>query len=313
METFAVTVLYKQSRAGVMRYVTAADIRNDDGTVAALDFASYLLAPSRATPCYFERPSLRSAFIVADQRSLGAILWPENGYEIADEVLRINGRPYGRRMSYSAFLHSHPCGLDAARIPLDGDPSVVVMEKSFRCPVRKRVILRAGQAVQAPRWLVVYDLPRTPLSLEEAERHHDDMLGYALGERTGGLKRLEELNDAFLVYLRDREHAEVVYHESRDAVTVGGRQVVRSIPARLLRKMLQEYERNGKTCFEYWELMNDDWVIPNKHAHHLTRRLDRLADTLKKKTDLFVLRRPRRGWVTLEVRRPFVLRVRNTV
>lgn len=310
LETFEVEILYKQKERGLLRYFDAADIRNEDGSPADFDFDSYLFVPLCGVPTYFDRPRLSSAAILADQRALSMILWPENNHEVKDGILLIGGKRYGREMPFSAFLESCTPKPDIGRIPLRDDPPVMVVERPFVCPVRRRTVLEPGRAVAAPYWLHAFEVPRkaTPPP-EEAERHHEEMLRYAVRDAPWGLKRFMELNHAFLVYLRGQERAEVIYHESRESMTVNGRQVVRSIPARLLRKMLENYSREEKTAFEYWEFMHDEQVILNKESHHLSRRIDRLADALRKKTDLFVLRRPRRGWVTLEVKRPFTFRI----
>lgn len=54
-------------------------------------------------------------------------------------------------------------------------------------------------------------------------------------------------------------------------VTVNGKRVVRSVPARILRKVLEEHATTGRTELEYWELLSDQATIPNQEHHHLSR------------------------------------------
>lgn len=297
--------IYKQKLSDKCRYVAISDIRGPGGLPVVFDFAMYILQPVLGAPTYFGRPPLAYAPLLTAQPGVDDILWPPAEAVVRGGELHIDGECYGRLIPFSSFLAT--CGVDLLldKLPLKGDPSVVVLDREYVCPTRGRTVLQRNTAYGAPYWLFLFDVPLDVVSEQEAEVGHRRLLDYALGHRPYGIEHYRSLDRAFMQYLRERQAEPVVYHTGHEMITIRGQQIVRSVPARILAKILREYSATGKTRFAYWEFLDDRGLLPDKQNHHLPRRIERLIVSVRKKTDRFELHRPCRGTIELIPKRPF--------
>lgn len=231
--------------------------------------------------------------ILGDSRTIEEIL-EDRKVERTENMLVIDDNHCGAVCGFHEFCSNR--GLDIARYGVPDDP-VVVAGKDYFCPDRERVVLHKGCAYGAP--VCLYGLRYR----RDAEKPPDFLSGI-IDDATGDMPitwaRAQERHEALLEELERK--CVVVYHSRDDSISVNGRHLTRSVPARILRRIVAEYSRSGKTVFEYREFTKDENIVFDPLSPNLGVRLKRLMSTLEQNCPELSLTRPERGKLLLAPR-----------
>ena len=118
---------------------------------------------------------------------------------------------------------------------------------------------------------------------------------------------LLEKSREFLAYIRENLAAEVRFDENEANLYIDNRLVIKSVPAKILWKMVCIALTEGRMDFEYNEFINDPSIIFNKRAHNIPKRITRMIADIPRKTDCPSLKRTGRGRVQLLLHRKCTL------
>ena len=183
-----------------------------------------------------------------------------------------------------------------------GSSRVVVMERDYTCPVRKRKVLHKGCAYDSPACLTVVGIADRNLSKDTVADSYEELTRHARTDPERRTKQWRDLADAYEGYLcrRGHEATEVVFTSETERMTIDGKAIVRSTPARILRRILARHRDQGTTEFEHCEFIDDPEIVLDKTSHNIPKRMERLIAALERKKCGIRLRKAGRGRVRLE-------------
>lgn len=219
---------------------------------------------------------------------------PEDAPSLDGGILRIRGELFGTVRAFSAFWRGNHLDLSKYNPP---DVEVIVVEKDYFCPRRKRVVLHAGCAYGAPFFLCWTE-----------HRKLASRKGGMLTALISDIDREEIEEETDLLESRHRallesleESALFTYHAEDESLSLNGRHFVKGIPAKIMRSLLLAYLQDGKTEFEYRDFKRDfDISLGQKNANFEVR-LYRLMERLAEQKTCVLLKKTSRGRFVIQV------------
>jgi hypothetical protein len=241
----------------------------------------------QSAPKVFRLPAFEEISYMADLRTPERVLWTGCA-EMRGDALYIDGERYGHATTFHGFTASN--GLDLGEFsPPDGE--VILMEKEYRCPERRRAVLHAGCAYGAPLYLTRIRHRKTP-----------DKASNLLGDLIADSELEEE--DLFESELRKR-HLELVgrmeakavfaYDAGTQSMSLNGKHFLKNVPAVILQRILIAYTTGGKHEFEYREFKNDFEISLGQKNANFEIRFYRLLEKLERAGAGLSIRRLERG------------------
>jgi hypothetical protein len=189
--------------------------------------------------------------------------------ELRSDAVFLDGARIGFVQPFSAF-----CQQRRLRLKSHGQPDslVLVMERDFFCPRRKRVVLHAGCAYGAPVYLLCARWS------PQRERIHT-VFEYLVAEALSGNDdvRQRALADRFIT-----SHERVircVFDPSDNGFYVDERLVCRGVPALILRNSVRA-QITGRSQFTFREFKRDREIVSHPKNTGFEVRLGRLRNTL---------------------------------
>ncbi|MBD3241267.1 MAG: hypothetical protein GF331_11825 [Chitinivibrionales bacterium] len=259
------------------------------------DCALWTMALVAMSPVYLGLPKFEESYMLCDTRDIATVL-PGSTPEHVDQAILVNGRSVASVLSWKTFRDRHGLPDDC---PGDDSVPVAVVLSAVTCPGCGRTLLHEGCAYGAP--LYVYGLHYRRLHQELSEPVFSRMVGEAL---QGRLLNREVRRRQESVLERLRRKLMVVYHPSDESISVDGRHLVRSTPAKMLRRMVRTYVDTGRNEFEYREFCRDDSMVIDPASPNISVRVLRLVKTLEAVSDGLRVARIARGRLRLEPRYP---------
>lgn len=245
-------------------------------------------------PTMFGMPPFEGFGMISDTRSPSHILWEKGIAAVMDgDVLNIGGEIFGRRGFFTDFCTELEIDLSKFNPP---DLEIAIMEKDYRCPIRKRVVLHKGCAYGAPVFL-------NWVSHRKLDRQQKDFLRLIVGdiEREEDVQKdeLELRHQAMLSFAAGK--SSFAYHSRDECITVNGRHFIKGVPAKILKYLLELYLRQGKEEFEYRELKRIFEISQGQKNSNFEVRFYRLAEKLESETTCLRIEKTGRGRFHLHV------------
>lgn len=259
------------------------------------DCAFWTMNQVAISPSYLGLPPFEEPYMVCDPRSISDVLSGRSTEGDGDTVV-VDGRPAAKTVTWKAFRETR--GLPDDCPGADTAP-VVVAHREIACPRCGRKLLHEGCAYGAP--LYVYGLHYRCLRQEITEPVFSRIVGEALG---GRLLNREAVRRHKAVLEKVRRKLVVVYHAAEESISVDGRHLVRSVPAKMLRRMVRAYAESGQTEFEYREFCRDSSMVIDPSSPNISVRVQRLVKTLESSSDGLRVSRIARGRLRLAPRYP---------
>lgn len=206
--------------------------------------------------------------VIADVRPAAQIAH-DSELALRDDVVLLDGVPSGVVQPFSTFCQERRLRLQSHGQP---DSLVVVMQRDWQCPRRKRTVLRAGCAYGAPVYLL-----RARWAPQRERIHHvfDHLVSDAL--KNDPAHEAHELAARFIASY-ERVIA-CVFDPDDNAFYVGDRLICRGVPALILRNTVRGRlaERNE---FTFREFKRDREIVPHPKNTGFEVRLARLRNAL---------------------------------
>jgi hypothetical protein len=222
----------------------------------------------------------------------------EHVAELKDGVFFLADEMYGKQCMFSDFCSRRDIDPGMA-IP---DRSVIVVERDYRCPKRKRIVLHAGCAYGAPVYMYEMKYRGSPATPSFRQIIEDSL------EAEPANSEISDLHRAFLASRQCR--LEFTFDYASEYVLLNGTYLTRGIQARILAYMLDNYQR-GKSSFSYAELASDPSLISHPSNTGLAIRLSRLQKILRDACPALSITPTRRGGFELECTGNLRYSVRN--
>jgi hypothetical protein len=247
----------------------------------------------RMSPVIFGMPPFEEVGILSDSRPLHVVVW-KHAVEESNDVAYVNGRRVGRRIDFEEFLRIHDLDLSAYKVP---GKRCVLMEEDYVCPQRKRVVLRAGCAYDAPAYLqTIRHKIRVERDLGVLGHIVDD-----IEDEEGPLARAVKGRHESALGLA-REKIRLTWHVEDETLACNGETLVKGVPAKILKYMVQAYLSEGRVTFEYREFKRDFDISLGQKNSNFEVRFYRLIERLQEKCPSLAITKAGRGRFELHVR-----------
>jgi hypothetical protein len=246
----------------------------------------------QSAPKVFRLPAFEEIGYMADARQPERVLWTGCA-EIREKVFHIDGERFGQVLPFHEFLAMN--GLDMREYG-PPNPDVVLLEKDYVCPLRRRTVLHAGGVYGAPLYLSRIRHRKSP-----------DKASGLLGDLIADSELEEE--DLFEHELKKR-HLELVgrmeaksvfdYDVSAQSMSLNGKHFLKNIPAVILQRILVAYTTQGKREFEYREFKGDFEISFGQKHSNFEIRFYRLLEKLDRADAGLKIRKLERGRFAVE-------------
>jgi len=240
-------------------------------------------------------PLFEAFGMIADSRRPESVLWESDADPRLEEgIFTIRGQVYGRQASFHAFCADREIDISKYAPP---DFPVVVMDRDYVCPIRKRIVLYAGAAYGAPLYLAW--VSHRKLKMERKGGLFDHLIKDIEREELVQKDALESRHQAMLAYAAGK--ASFVYHATDESITLNGEHFTKNVPAKILKYLLETHQREGKAEFEYRELKRQFEISLGQKNANFEVRFTRLAEKLKSECPTVAVEKTGRGKFALIV------------
>lgn len=256
------------------------------------DTAAHSGEQIRMSPLIFGMPPFEEVGILSDARPLNVVVW-KHPVEESNDLAYIDGRRVGRRIDFDEFLRLHDLDLSGYKVP---NRRCILMEEDYLCPQRKRAVLRAGCAYDAPAYL------QTIRHKIQVERDLG-VLGHIVDDiedEEGPLARaVKARHEAALGLVREK--VRLTWHPEDETLACNGETLVKGVPAKILKYMVHAYLSEGRVAFEYREFKRDFDISLGQKNSNFEVRFYRLIKRLQEKCPSLAIVKAGRGRFELHV------------
>lgn len=245
----------------------------------------------QSTPYCVNMPPFEELNMVSDCRTIQQIV-PDAEVSIKNNRLLIDGASFGEIATFHAFCEKKKLTVTKYKIP---SREIVLINQDYVCPNRKRAVLHAGCAYGAPVYLYSFKYKKG----EKPQDFMSAIIDEATEELSDSWSLVQEIHETLIESLTLK--ADIVYTVKEESITINGNNITKFTPAKILRKMLLAYLKNGQTLFDHKEFIRDEQIIYDPLNPNLNVRLQRLIKALSDNFPRISISREIRGKIRLTV------------
>ena len=238
--------------------------------MSKVDLGLLFLSIIRKLPECFRVPRYEHPFMVADRREISDIV---QNVSIEDNLLYISDRLYAKKTSPDIFCTSK--GINSSVFE-NSNTSVWVMCSDYFCPIRKRVVLHKGCAYGAPKLLLGFRYLKYNASPSNLL---DSLIDDIVDFNDRQWSEIKEQHNKLIMLVSGTNN--FTYNHKNETMQLNGIELIRNVPAKILRKIILIYLETGRTEFYHKEFTKDDSIINDPYQPNFTVRLKRLMTTLE--------------------------------
>ncbi|NLL14092.1 MAG: hypothetical protein GX267_11870 [Fibrobacter sp.] len=267
----------------------------DSQRFPAYDFELWTGSQIQSVVSFFNIPAFDELNMLADYRLISEIT-PDCEIDFKNGQLFLDGQYYAKEVRLYQKLAEYQTELLEAGIP---DCTVLLAEKNYYCPLRKRTVIHEGCVYGAPLFLyqLIYnhkfERPANFLSL---------VISALQEQRSERWQLLKEKHD--LLVLKALRKLEVVYDCQNESISINGVHFISGVPAKILKKLLSMYCRTKRVEFQYREFTKDPFIVNDPLNPNFVVRLNRLTKALENGYPELQIQRIAPGRLRLEVSCP---------
>jgi hypothetical protein len=261
----------------------------------AYDFELWTGSQIQSVVGFFNVPPFDELNMLADYRLISEIV-PDCKIDFRDGRVFLDGQCYAREIPLYQNFHNYQSELKEAGI---SDCIVLLAEKDYFCPLRKRTVIHKGCVYGAPLFLyqLIYnhqfERPPNFLSL---------VISALQEQRSERWQALRERHD--LLVLKALRKLEVEYDCENESISINGVHFISGVPAKILKKILSIYCRTKRVEFQYREFTKDPSIVYDLLNPNFVVRLNRLTKALENGYPELQIQRIAPGRLRLEVSCP---------
>lgn len=202
------------------------------------------------------------------------------GYRLLDPSLRVATAemPPVRKIRFHDWCQDK--GITPDEVLEVPDHEVELVEQDVVCPVRKRMVIRAGSILGAHCYLMRVrwgGIPSIPVESGLARLIRDVMGEDGPSE----MDRASALHEQLIQQFRQR--LQFVYHKQDETISCNGEHLLRGVPAKILHKVLMSHTVTGRTVFEHREFRRDPDLHLDPVNPNLESRIRILSERLEER------------------------------
>ena len=231
-------------------------------------------------------------FILADLRPVHSIV-PNADYLNGSHF--IDGKKYGIEKKFNEICQEKKLADDLTGMNI---PNLTVTEiiDDYFCPERKRIVLHKGCVYGAPVCLYRFEYLK---ATKKPKEFLSEIIDESVEKTNSSWLRVKARHDLLLKNIEPEIHC--TYHIRDESISVNGKHLMKSVPAKILRYIITQYLNAGKTEFEYREFINNSEIILNTLSPNMAVRINRLSQVLETNFPFVKIIRTERGKFTVTV------------
>jgi len=271
------------------------------GKFPGYDAESWLGMQLRHSPNRMGAPSFEEVECLCQTRDAREILEavPRGHHPVRTaDGWSLGGKPLTRAGMFFEWLTENDIGGPRDLPDVQDHPVEIVLQDVF-CPVRKRVVIRAGSAVGAQCYLMrVKWGGAAQVGVESGlSRLIRDVMGE---DGPSDIDRATALHEQLLQQYRQR--LQFVFHRQDETISCNGEHLLRGVPAKILHKVLMSNTVTGRTVFEHREFRRDPDLHLDPVNPNLESRIRILSERLEERLEGIRILKSGRGRFELESR-----------
>lgn len=240
----------------------------------------------KRVPRMLNLPDFEEISYLTDCRSPEEILQQE-GFERTDAGLMFNGRLVAVKSRFKHF--SDAAGLDLGKYSLP-DTDILVATEDLFCPRRNRVVVYKGCAYHSPVYISV--IRHRKIGRKE-KKFLEHLLSDTLQE---GDLFSEQVCEKHLRLIESQcKKIVFAFWDKDESMTVNGVHFTKGVPAKILRRILAAFVKDGKTEFEYREFKREFDISLGQKNSNFEVRFYRLINALAEKCPAVRIEKSERG------------------
>jgi hypothetical protein len=204
---------------------------------------------------------------------------------------------YGRSILFSRFLKELGFAPKQIKPP---DKKVIIIDKNYFCPVRKRVILQKGCAYGAPLCAVTIHCRRQKIAPPNPLRAMSDKI---LNSKQTIWDEIEQKHQA-LLKLADSK-TQIRFNSASCAISINAKHITSGTQAKILRKIIATVAREGRNEFERSEFITDEEMISSDMNTGFSVRINRINAALSQVAPVMGIIKTSRGKFRFESKMQF--------
>lgn len=246
----------------------------------------------RAFPKMMNLSEFDSIFMLGDCQRIEDVLWC-TGIERNESGIWLDGRQIAACDHYHAFMERGGFDIEKFNIP---DRAIMVATEDIVCPKRKRQVIYKGCAYEAPAYLCMIRHKKVSNRERKLLQHmlkdtmlEDELFSPEVCRNHEKLMKSLEKKFAFTYFPMD------------ETISINGEHFVKGIQAKILRRLIGDYLKDGRCDFEYREFKRDFDISLGQKNSNFEVRFYRLIEKLEEKCPSIVVAKNGRGRFSLMV------------
>jgi len=254
----------------------------------------WLAAFLKHLPIALNQPPFEKVAMLADCQDPSKLSWLRT-FEQRNSTIYVYKKPVGEIINLHTLFDMHNLNLKLYKIP---DKKVILLHEDIISPDKKSILHKD----------CVYNSPVCLIKFEYQNQVNSDpdflspIIDGATTETQKTWPDLEKKHTRIIEQVTMK--AKVVYHENHGSITINDKMLIKFIPAKILKKMLEIYTETGRTDFEHREFTYDRELNGERFNPNIVLRIQRLASKLKKTFPQITLKKTGRGKVKLILQCP---------
>ncbi len=276
---FALDLVHESQNNGIVKVVLSFGIKYHNKLYSPhFDCDLWVRGRLKTVPITLGLPEYEKVTIISDVRSVEEIV--QDASLATGKVSSPAGAVKVKRYTFHEFVKR--TGVAVPHLDFTAlQTEVVEVLDDYYCQKKKRIVLHKGCIYGAPVYLFEIVFAESIVkNLMHTVSHTMDTIGH---EKAIEIP-LKALHDALL--LQAERRFAFRYDTLSDTMTLNGNYFNRSIPAKVLRKIIKKYMEQGHDGgieIERKWLLNDPEIVPDRNNPNLERRFELIAEAFKKK------------------------------
>jgi hypothetical protein len=271
-------VLSETREMDYLRVIQGFAPKPDFKSVMQYDANNFAFGMIKNLPNMFSMPAFEEAGFLSDGRSPQQVFWEET--RIENDVFLINDEPFGKIVHFHKFIQPYipPATVSKLGIP---DWPVILMDQSYSCPIRNRLVAQSGTVLHAPLYLIEIKFLLEPFAKSKPpEGNYLNLLIQGLsGENNKFMSELGPRHEHLVSLASDSTILSL--DEDRQALYSGGGRIFLGAPALILQKILEDNANPGSRFYEFRWFKFDSRIFPNPKQSNIELRLRRMKEKLE--------------------------------
>lgn len=252
----------------------------------ATNYLVWMQLVVRLAPTLLGLPTFEDVHVVASQNSVMMTVGIRAIVDVDGKKVLVNGEPIGVMVPFAECIEAN--GITWAT-EYEAKMECVRVTRDFVDEKSGDLLLKEGCYYGAPSNILSVNYKENVT----VENPFEKLISVVVKNEQEVWRLFRALHDDFMALMSGS--ISVIYYTGDDSISVNGKHLMRSVPARILRNILREYTKNGRQEFENREFKRNEEICLDPMRPNFESRLNRVVAHIEKVSKYFEIERSQRG------------------